>query len=99
MSHELIPSMRLSRFVLTLFYLAGPLLIIWELFTPALSIPILLLSAAYVVVLFSLRRDGPADAKGWHASNLVAGFAHSLSASPGSITPALEASPFAVGIM
>ena len=45
------PPMRLSRLVLTLFYLAGPLLIISELFTPALSIPILLLSVAYIVLL------------------------------------------------
>ena len=66
----------LSRLVLTLFYLAGPLLIISELFTPALSIPILLLSVAYFVLLVSLlRRDHPADAEAWRASHLVAGLA------------------------
>ena len=75
-SHELTPSIRLSRLLLTLFYLAGPLLIIWELFTPALSVPILLLSAAYIVLLASsLRRPRPADAKVWRASHLVAGIA------------------------
>ena len=69
------PSIRLSRLVLTLFYLAGPLLIIWELFIPALSVPVVLLSAAYFVLLASSLRRDRADAKAWRASHLVAGFA------------------------
>ena len=68
--------MRLSRLLLTPFYLTGPLLIIWELFTPALSIPVLLLSIAYIVMLARfLGRDRLAAPKVWRASNLVAGFA------------------------
>ena len=64
----------MSRLVLTLFYLAGPLLIIWELFTPALSIPILLLFTAYVMLLvFSFQRDRLFDAGS--AKQRVAGLA------------------------
>ena len=67
-------STRLSRLLLTLFYLAGPLLIIQELFKPALSIPTLSLSVAYIGLLASaLWRDRPAAAKWWAASHLVAG--------------------------
>jgi hypothetical protein len=66
----------MSRLVLTVFYLAGPLLIISELFTPALSIPILLLFAAYVVLLmFVSQRDRLSDAEAGSANQLVAGLA------------------------
>ena len=66
--------MWMSRLVLTLFYLTGPLLIISELFTPALSIPILLLFAAYVALLLSsFQGDRLSDAGS--AKQRVAGLA------------------------
>ena len=68
--------MRLCRLVLTLFYLAGPLLIISELFKPLLSIPILLLFGAYSVLLASsLRGDRPADTKWQPPLHPIAAFA------------------------
>ena len=90
--------MRLSRFVLTLFYLAGPLLIISELFTPALSIPILLLFAAYIVLLVSSSARPSLRCEVGSAKQLVAGLPHSRSASPGFITLASGVSPYAAGI-
>ena len=91
--------MRLSRLLLTPFYLTGPLLIIWELFTPALSIPVLLLSIAYIVMLarFLVATVSPIRKCG-EPQTLSRDLQHSRSASPGFITPALEASPFAGGI-
>jgi hypothetical protein len=68
-------AMRFPAAILTLFYLAGPLLIISELFTPGLAIPILLLSLAFIMGQASLLGDHAAYASGWRASDLVAGFA------------------------
>ena len=74
--HRPDPPMRLSHLVLTLFYLAGPLLVISELFTPTLSIPILVLGAAYIVLLgLDLFRLDFAEAEVKRASQVVGGLA------------------------
>ena len=62
--------LRLFRLVLGLFYLAGPVLIVLELFKPVLSIPIALLATAYIAQLARLSRgDSPAGAKDNPVSN------------------------------
>ena len=65
---------RLFSLFLTLFYLAGPLLVVAELFTPALSIPIALLSATYIALGAStIRGETPVEAEGSSFTGLVLG--------------------------
>lgn len=56
------PPLRLSRLVLAVFYLAGPLLIVAELFKPAFSFPTILLFLLWISLAFSSwpRPDAPA---------------------------------------
>ena len=57
----MMPPLRLSRLVLTVFYLAGPLLIVAELFKPALSFPTILLFLLWILLAYSSwpRPDAP----------------------------------------
>ena len=57
------PPLRFSRLVLTVFYLAGPLLIVAELFKPALSFPTILLFLLWILLALSSwpRPDAPAS--------------------------------------
>ena len=49
------PPLRLSRLVLTVFYLTGPLLIVSELFKPVFAVPVILLFLLWVPLTFSSR--------------------------------------------
>jgi hypothetical protein len=64
--------LRLFRVVLGLVYLAGPVLIILELFRPVLSIPIAVLAAAYIAQLAFFSRGEPPIARADNpVSNIV----------------------------